>query len=59
MFASGTRAWFDEEAVTVKLAGAVSAGSAPALPLDRLEPVIDAGEASSLYDRYWTEIQSA
>ncbi|HEU4829074.1 MAG TPA: extracellular solute-binding protein [Gemmatimonadales bacterium] len=41
------------------LAGGVSAGSAPALPLDRLEPVIDAGEASSLYDRYWTEIQSA
>lgn len=34
-------------------------GSAPALPMDRLEPVLDAGDASSLYDRYWMEIQSA
>lgn len=35
------------------------AGSAPPLPLERLEPVLDVGEASSLYERYWTEIQSA
>lgn len=34
-------------------------GSVPALPMDRLEPVLEAGEASSLYDRYWMEIQSA
>ena len=34
-------------------------GGSPALPQERLEPVLDVGEASSLYDRYWTEIQSA
>ena len=35
------------------------AGSGSPLPADRLEPVLDVGEASALYDRYWTEIQSA
>lgn len=34
-------------------------GSVPPLPMDRLEPVLEAGEASSLYDRYWMEIKSA
>jgi spermidine/putrescine transport system substrate-binding protein len=34
-------------------------GGDPALPMERLEPVLDAGEASSLYDRYWMEIKSA
>ncbi len=28
-------------------------------PAGRLEPVLDVGDASSLYDRFWTEIQSA
>lgn len=35
------------------------AGSGSPLPAERLEPVLDAGQASALYDRYWTEIQSA
>ena len=35
------------------------AGSGSTLPLERLEPVLDVGQASSLYDRYWTEIRSA
>ena len=35
------------------------AAAAPALPLDRLEPVLDPGDASPLYDRFWMEIQSA
>jgi putrescine transport system substrate-binding protein len=34
-------------------------GSAPAVPLDRLELVRDPGEASSLYDRFWMEIRSS
>jgi spermidine/putrescine transport system substrate-binding protein len=35
------------------------ADGVPALPMDRLEPVLDAGDASTLYDRFWMEIQSA
>ncbi len=35
------------------------AGASSGLPLERLEPVLDAGEAAPLYDRYWTEIRSA
>ena len=35
------------------------AAAASALPLDRLELVLDPGDASTLYDRFWMEIQSA
>lgn len=34
-------------------------GASPSLPLDRLEPVLDVGEAEALYDRHWMEIRSA
>ncbi|HEX6090332.1 MAG TPA: extracellular solute-binding protein [Gemmatimonadales bacterium] len=37
----------------------LAAASAPPLPLDRLEPVLDPGDASTLYDGLWMEIQSA
>lgn len=34
-------------------------GASPPLPLERLEPVLDVGDAAALYDRHWTEIRSA
>jgi spermidine/putrescine transport system substrate-binding protein len=35
------------------------AGAGSPLPLERLEPVRDVGEAAALYDRHWMEIRSA
>lgn len=50
--------------VSARITGATGryspvAGGSPAVPLERLEPVLDVGEASALYDRHWTEIRSA